>query len=65
MELVKAHAMTPVRSLSEARPGLRVLPALDSLLQQAMAKDAAQRWTQAGQLLQALQDLPRPATQRV
>lgn len=62
LSLVRAHAMSPLPPLAVARTSLTVLPELDAVLLQALAKSADARYQSGGQLHAALSALPRPAT---
>ena len=59
MELVGAHMRAPIPKLEETLPGMAVAPELQSLIDQAMAKKQTDRFANAGQMLQALEALPR------
>ncbi len=60
-EVVRAHLVDPVPAPRSVRPGLEVTPALEALLDRALAKDRADRFVDAGAMLEALDALPRPA----
>jgi len=59
--MIRAHVLSPVPPLAEARPGLAVQPALQAALDKALAKKAADRFEDARALLEALQRVPEPA----
>ncbi len=61
MEMLKQHLLSPVPALAEGRPGLRARPELDAVVKKAMAKDADDRFADAGQMLAALDAVPAPA----
>ncbi|MGE0790267.1 MAG: protein kinase [Sandaracinaceae bacterium] len=61
VEMLKAHLLDAVPKLASARPGLEVQPALDALIEKAMAKEPEHRWTDAQAMLAALDAIPRPA----
>ncbi len=60
VEMLKAHLLEPVPSLSAARPELQYAPALDQVIQKAMEKDADHRWLDASQMLAALDAIAGP-----
>jgi serine/threonine protein kinase len=53
-ELVKAHLLSPVPLVSDALSGSSVDPALDAIVEKAMAKQAKDRFEDAAQMLEAL-----------
>lgn len=60
-ELMRAHLTAPVPRLSSIRPELRVDPALSDVIDVAMAKEPADRYAHAGEMLAALDAIERPA----
>ncbi|MFK7991999.1 MAG: serine/threonine protein kinase [Sandaracinaceae bacterium] len=60
MEMLKAHLLEPVPSLSEGREGLKAQPLLDVLLRKAMAKERKDRFADAGEMLAAFEAVPSP-----
>jgi serine/threonine-protein kinase len=61
MEMLKAHLLDPIPTLASGRQDLVVRPELDALLARAMAKEASHRFTDAREMLAALEAVPRPA----
>lgn len=61
VEMLKAHLLSPVPPLAAGRPGLIARPELDALIAKAMAKEAGDRFRDAGEMLAALDAIPRPA----
>lgn len=60
-ELFRMHALEDVPTLESARAALRVHPALDAVIQKAMAKSADHRFSDASEMRAALANVPRPA----
>ncbi|UJR84256.1 serine/threonine-protein kinase [Sandaracinus amylolyticus] len=60
-EMLKAHLLEPVPPLSTKREGLTVLPALEQIVQRALAKKPSDRFANAPEMLAALEALPTPA----
>jgi serine/threonine-protein kinase len=58
VELIHAHLRAPIPRLADAMPGMRVAPALQALIEQAMAKKQTERFSSAGAMLEALIALP-------
>jgi serine/threonine protein kinase len=58
-ELLRAHLLEPVPALAEARRGLVVHPDLEAIVQKALAKDPANRFADASEMLRAVQALPK------
>jgi len=63
-EIFREHMMTPVPRLAQLRTDVRVSAALQDLLERALAKRPEQRFIDAGQMLEALLALPRPALRK-
>lgn len=61
MEMLKAHLLNPIPKLADGRPGLRARPELDLVISKALAKDADDRFPDAGAMLAALSAIPSPA----
>lgn len=61
IEMLKAHLLEPVPALAAGRAGLSARPELDVLLQKALAKEAADRFGDATEMLAALDAVPQPA----
>ncbi len=59
-ELLRAHLMSPVPRLASIRPELRVKPELADLIELAMAKEASERFTDARDMLAALDAIEAP-----
>jgi serine/threonine protein kinase len=53
-ELLRMHMISPVPRLASVRPELRVDPALADVIDIAMAKEPADRYTNAGEMLEAI-----------
>jgi serine/threonine-protein kinase len=53
-ELLRAHLLQPVPRIAELRPQLERAEALQSVIDRALAKQAEERFTNAGQMLRAL-----------
>jgi serine/threonine-protein kinase len=54
-KLLRAHLFEEVPKLASVRPGLVVDPALEAVVHRALAKDPADRYADAAELLQALE----------
>jgi len=54
VQVIRAHLLAPIPSLAKARPDLAMGPALDSILQLALAKSPRERFSDAGAMLGAL-----------
>jgi eukaryotic-like serine/threonine-protein kinase len=59
-DLIRMHMLDPIPKLSEVCPGLDPAPELEALLTKALAKDPRMRFADAGEMLAALDALPRP-----
>jgi len=59
--MMRAHLTEPVPSPKEARPELSARPELEGVLKKALAKDRDERFAHAGEMLAALDAVPRPA----
>ncbi|MFW6052262.1 MAG: serine/threonine-protein kinase, partial [Myxococcota bacterium] len=59
-ELIRKHMLSPVRSLAEIREGAQPSPELEAVLEKALAKDPRERFADAGEMLAAVDALPRP-----
>jgi serine/threonine-protein kinase len=57
-QLLRAHLFEPIPTLSQVRPGLSVHPQLEAVVRRALAKDPAERYANAGAMLDALTRLP-------
>jgi serine/threonine-protein kinase len=57
-ELVRAHMGDPIPRLENVCPGIRVAPALQALIDRALAKKQTERYPHAGAMLAALESLP-------
>jgi eukaryotic-like serine/threonine-protein kinase len=57
-ELVRAHMGDPIPRLEDVRPGIRIAPALQALIDTALAKKQTERYPHAGAMLAALESLP-------
>ncbi len=60
-EMLRAHMIEPVPQASECREGLVVSKELQGLIERAMAKERADRFADASDVLDALDALPKPA----
>jgi serine/threonine-protein kinase len=58
--LLRAHALTAVPPMSEVRPELVPRKELERVITRALAKRPAERFTDAGELLEALRAVPLP-----
>jgi serine/threonine protein kinase len=63
-EIFREHMLSPVPRLDELRTDVRVAPELQDLLERALAKRPEQRFEHAGQMVEALLALPRPALRK-
>jgi eukaryotic-like serine/threonine-protein kinase len=61
LELLGAHLRAPIPQLAEALPELEIAPALQALIDRAMAKKQTERFPNARAMLEALQSIPQPA----
>jgi serine/threonine-protein kinase len=61
LELLGAHLRAPIPKLADALPGVEVAPALQALIERAMAKKQTERFPNARAMLEALQRIPQPA----
>ena len=61
-QLLRAHLFEPVPKMTRLRPGLYVHPKLEAVVMKALEKDPAQRYDNAGQMLEALEGLPSDCT---
>lgn len=59
-ELVRMHMLTPVHSLSEVLSEGEPTPKLQALLERALRKDPRDRFADGGEMLAAVDALPRP-----
>jgi serine/threonine protein kinase len=58
--IIRMHALQPVPSLGVVRPGLVVQRQLEAAIGRALAKDPADRFASAGEMLKALEAVPDP-----
>ncbi len=58
-ELLRAHLLEPIPDILEARKGLWVHDELKALIERTLHKDAAKRFKNAGEMLDALRALPK------
>jgi serine/threonine-protein kinase len=63
-EILRQHMIGPIPKLSDLRRDVVVLPALQEFLEKALAKSPDDRFADAGQMLAALNELPRPVLRR-
>jgi serine/threonine protein kinase len=63
-EIFREHMLAPVPELAQLRPDVTVTPQLQDWLERALAKRPEQRFAHAGQMVEALLALPRPALRR-
>jgi eukaryotic-like serine/threonine-protein kinase len=63
-EILRQHMIAPVPKLRDLRHDVVVLPALDQFLDKALAKSPDERFVDAGQMLEALNALPRPPVRK-
>lgn len=64
-ELMKQHLLSPVPQLHEVNPAKVASPELDRFLRKAMGKRRDERFSDAGEMLEALEALPRPVLHEV
>ncbi|MBX3271291.1 MAG: serine/threonine protein kinase [Sandaracinaceae bacterium] len=60
-EMMRAHLLEPPPPVAGAREGLECRPELEQLIHKALAKDADERFTDAREMLAALDAIPAPA----
>lgn len=60
-EMLRAHLIEPPPAIAGAREGLECRPELEALVKKALAKDAADRFADAREMLAALDAIPAPA----
>jgi serine/threonine protein kinase len=58
--IIRAHALTAVPPLATARPGLTVQPALEAVIQKALAKEPSSRFADGREMSRALEQIPEP-----
>jgi eukaryotic-like serine/threonine-protein kinase len=58
--IIRAHALAPVPAMTEARPELVVQRKLEGAIGRALAKDPSDRFADAREMLQALEQVPDP-----
>jgi serine/threonine protein kinase len=63
-EILRQHMIAPIPKLGDLRRDVVVLPALQEFLEKALAKSPDDRFADAGQMLEALNGLPRPPVRR-
>jgi serine/threonine-protein kinase len=63
-EILRQHMIAPVPKLGDLRRDVVVMPALQEFLEKALAKAPDDRFADAGQMLEALNLLPRPPLRR-
>jgi serine/threonine protein kinase len=63
-EIFRAHMVTPTPRIAELRNDPAAGPALQEFFERALAKQPEARFAHAGEMLLALQALPRPASRR-
>lgn len=59
-ELFRAHMLSPIPKLAPLRPEMVVAPELQELLDRALAKAPDERYADAGDMLEAQLQVPRP-----
>jgi eukaryotic-like serine/threonine-protein kinase len=59
-EILRQHMIAPVPKLGDVRRDVVILPPLQEFLEKALAKSPDGRFADAGQMLEALNALPRP-----
>jgi serine/threonine-protein kinase len=59
-EMLRAHLLEPVPDPEAGRAGLSLTPELRAFLDKAMQKERQDRWSSAGEMLDALDALPSP-----
>jgi serine/threonine protein kinase len=65
LEIIRAHLASTPPDLSDVLPSLRPTPELRALIAKALAKDRADRYASARDMLAALDALPSPAATQV
>lgn len=60
LDVIHAHLFEPLPRLSDVNPRLQASEALEALLTRSMAKNPAQRFASASEMLAALSRLPKP-----
>ena len=60
-DMIRAHALAPVPSLSESRPELEPKPALEAVVMRALAKRPPDRFADAREMQRALRAVGKPA----
>lgn len=63
--LIRAHHLATPPPIREVRPGLVLQPALEALIDTALAKRPEDRFADASEMLRALQGVPEPAAHYV
>ncbi|HKU44402.1 MAG TPA: hypothetical protein VJR89_39855, partial [Polyangiales bacterium] len=63
-EILRQHMVAPIPKLADYRKDVVVLPALEEFFERALAKRPEHRFSDAGQMLEALTALPKPALRR-
>lgn len=58
--IIRAHALTPVPPLAEARPGLVVQRKLEAAIGRALAKEPSDRFADAREMMRELEAVPEP-----
>jgi len=64
MDMLRMHLTTPVPQLTASKEGLEVRPELQALIERSMAKLPEQRFANAGEMLVAMDSVPRPGAWR-
>jgi serine/threonine protein kinase len=59
-EVFRAHMLAPIPQLAPLRPEMVVAPELQRLLERALAKAPDERFADAGEMLEAQLQVPRP-----
>ena len=60
-DMLRMHLMDPVPALGASKPGLGARPELQALIEKAMGKLPEHRFKDAGEMLAALDAIPKPA----